>query len=152
MTTGVFALAAGVLMYARSPASGPVAGAAADLPGYSLAVTGGEEAERAADPAPTTAVDGKTCTTAECHPEVKDYKAVHGPVNVNACDACHKLMDPIGFAFEHYDGFGRHRDSENGVAIDATHWIQAAGTNIPVAIFAMPATDKIQAVRRIVQP
>ena len=42
--------------------------------------------------------------------------------------------------------------SHVGVAIDATHWIQAAGTNIPVAIGPMPATDKIQAVRRIVQP
>ncbi len=42
--------------------------------------------------------------------------------------------------------------SHVGVAIDATHWIQAAGTNIPVAIGPIPATDKIQAVRRIVQP
>jgi predicted CXXCH cytochrome family protein len=25
---------------------------------------------------------------------VKQYKVVHGPVNVNACDACHKLVDP----------------------------------------------------------
>jgi hypothetical protein len=40
--------------------------------------------------------------------------------SLGACDACHKLMDPIGFGFEHYDGFGRYRDSENGVAIDAT--------------------------------
>jgi len=40
--------------------------------------------------------------------------------SLGGCDTCHKLMDPIGFAFEHYDGFGRHRDSENGVAIDAT--------------------------------
>jgi len=41
-------------------------------------------------PAPTTDVDKATCAQAGCHPEVKDYKAVHGPVNVNACDACHK--------------------------------------------------------------
>ena len=31
-------------------------------------------------PAPTTLVDNKTCTTAECHPEVKDYRAVHSSV------------------------------------------------------------------------
>jgi predicted CXXCH cytochrome family protein len=51
-------------------------------------------------PAPTTAVDAKTCTTADCHPEVKDYPAVHGPVNVDACDACHKLTDPAKHAYE----------------------------------------------------
>jgi len=50
--------------------------------------------------APTTAVDNKTCTTAECHPQVKDYKAVHGPVNVNACDACHKLTDAAKHTYE----------------------------------------------------
>jgi len=40
--------------------------------------------------------------------------------SLGACDSCHRLMDPIGFGFEHYDGFGRYRDDENGVAIDAT--------------------------------
>ena len=36
------------------------------------------------------------------------------------CSGCHTRIDPIGFAFEHFDGFGRRRDQENGVAIDAT--------------------------------
>jgi len=39
-----------------------------------------------------------------------------------------------------------------GIVIDATHWIQAAGTGIPVRIGPIPADDKIQSVRRIVQP
>lgn len=38
----------------------------------------------------------------------------------DACSSCHEVMDPIGFAFEHFDGFGRYRDQENGVDIDAT--------------------------------
>jgi hypothetical protein len=29
-----------------------------------------------------------------------------------ACSSCHNLMDPIGFALEHYDGVGRWRDVE----------------------------------------
>jgi hypothetical protein len=29
-------------------------------------------------------------------------------------------FDPVGFAFENFDGFGRYRDNENGVPIDAT--------------------------------
>jgi uncharacterized protein DUF1588/uncharacterized protein DUF1592 len=37
-----------------------------------------------------------------------------------ACSGCHMQIDPVGFAFEHFDGFGKHRDQENGVAIDAT--------------------------------
>jgi hypothetical protein len=36
------------------------------------------------------------------------------------CYSCHTRTDPVGFAFEHFDGFGRKRDQENGVAIDAT--------------------------------
>jgi hypothetical protein len=36
------------------------------------------------------------------------------------CASCHKLMDPIGFGFEHYDAFGRRREQENGHAIDAS--------------------------------
>lgn len=48
---------------------------------------------------PTTAIDQKSCVTAECHVKVKDYKVVHGPVNVNACDACHKLTDASKHTF-----------------------------------------------------
>jgi hypothetical protein len=35
------------------------------------------------------------------------------------CASCHTRIDPIGFAFERFDGFGRKRDQENGAAIDA---------------------------------
>lgn len=42
---------------------------------------------------PTRAVAAKDCVSAQCHANVKNYKVVHGPVNVNACDACHKLTD-----------------------------------------------------------
>jgi hypothetical protein len=36
-----------------------------------------------------------------------------------ACAACHVHIDPVGFAFEHYDAVGRWRDSENGRPVDA---------------------------------
>ena len=35
------------------------------------------------------------------------------------CAGCHKMMDWIGFAFESYDGWGRHRTTDNGFAVDA---------------------------------
>lgn len=37
-----------------------------------------------------------------------------------ACAVCHDLIDPPGLAFEHFDGIGRWRTTENGLPIDAT--------------------------------
>ncbi len=36
------------------------------------------------------------------------------------CASCHARMDPIGFALENYDGIGAWRNTDNGVAIDAS--------------------------------
>jgi hypothetical protein len=37
-----------------------------------------------------------------------------------ACAGCHRLMDPVGFAFENYDAIGRWRETEEGVPIDTS--------------------------------
>lgn len=37
-----------------------------------------------------------------------------------ACAGCHKLMDPIGLALEHFDGAGQLRATENGEPIDTS--------------------------------
>ncbi len=37
-----------------------------------------------------------------------------------ACSRCHSLMDPVGFALEHYDAVGRWRESEDEQPIDAS--------------------------------
>jgi hypothetical protein len=42
------------------------------------------------------------------------------------CAACHQRMDPIGYGFEHYDAFGRWRDTENGYPIDSSATIYNA--------------------------
>ncbi len=44
-------------------------------------------------PPPTTDIAPAGCVTPDCHANVKGYRVVHGPVNVDACDACHKLLD-----------------------------------------------------------
>jgi hypothetical protein len=36
------------------------------------------------------------------------------------CAACHRLIDPVGFGFEHFDSSGAYRDQDNGFPIDAT--------------------------------
>jgi hypothetical protein len=39
----------------------------------------------------------------------------------NACaKGCHQSMDPIGFAFESYDGIGQYRTMDNGLPVDAS--------------------------------
>jgi hypothetical protein len=42
-----------------------------------------------------------------------------------SCNGCHAVMDPIGLAFEHYDGVGLWRDTDNGAAIDDSGEIPA---------------------------
>jgi Protein of unknown function (DUF1592)/Protein of unknown function (DUF1588)/Protein of unknown function (DUF1595)/Protein of unknown function (DUF1585)/Protein of unknown function (DUF1587) len=48
----------------------------------------------------------------------------------NACaKGCHLLMDPIGYAFEHYDGIGRYRTMDNGQAVDSTGMLNIDGAD-----------------------
>ena len=42
---------------------------------------------------------------------------------------CHMLMDPIGFAFEHYDGIGRYRTMDNNQPVDSTGMLMLDGVN-----------------------
>jgi len=47
------------------------------------------------------------------------------------CSGCHSILNPLGFAFEHYDSVGRYREQENGYAIDSSGTLSltdAAGT------------------------
>jgi hypothetical protein len=37
-----------------------------------------------------------------------------------ACASCHKMMDPIGFAMENFDGIGKYRTEESGQKLDAS--------------------------------
>jgi len=48
----------------------------------------------------------------------REHFAAHSANPV--CASCHKMMDPIGFGFEHYDAFGRYRAQDNGHPVDAT--------------------------------
>jgi hypothetical protein len=44
-----------------------------------------------------------------------------------ACGGCHRLIDPIGFGFEHFDAVGRYRETDRGLPIDARCEVLAAG-------------------------
>jgi hypothetical protein len=46
----------------------------------------------------------------------------------NACaKSCHQSMDPIGFAFENYDGIGQYRTTDNGQPVDASGSVMLDG-------------------------
>jgi mono/diheme cytochrome c family protein len=59
------------------------------------------------------------------------------------CAGCHRVMDPIGFALESYDGVGRWRKTEDGAPIDTS------GT-----LFNGAAVDGVVGLRRslVAQP
>lgn len=37
-----------------------------------------------------------------------------------ACVNCHTMMDPLGFAFEHFDAIGQWRATDNGLPVDSS--------------------------------
>jgi hypothetical protein len=55
--------------------------------------------------------------------------AEHG--EMKCAVGCHGIMDPIGFAFEHYDGIGKYRDMDNGKMVDSTGEIELDGAKKP---------------------
>ncbi len=59
-----------------------------------------------------------------------------------ACQACHAMMDPIGFAFEHFDAIGMWRTEDNGLPVDASTEIDGepvqGGAEMGALVAAMP--------------
>jgi hypothetical protein len=61
-------------------------------------------------------------------PELKEGKELKGTLRERMeqhradalCASCHVRMDPIGFAFEHFDGIGAWREKEGNEKIDAS--------------------------------
>jgi len=50
-----------------------------------------------------------------------------------ACASCHTLIDPLGFAFGHYDAIGRWRDLDAGQPVDASGTIELDGVETTFA-------------------
>ena len=46
------------------------------------------------------------------------------------CTTCHTLINPPGFAFEHYDAIGRWRDQDNGQPVDASGSLTLTGGEV----------------------
>ena len=51
-----------------------------------------------------------------------------------ACAGCHDLIDPLGFAFEHFDAMGRYRELDNARPVDSAVDVElGAGFDGPYA-------------------
>ncbi len=66
----------------------------------------------------------------EAHPEKpKSFrKRLEQHLSDPACRSCHKVMDPIGFAYENFDELGRWRTEREGKLIDASGRIKGVGS------------------------
>ena len=47
-----------------------------------------------------------------------------------SCNLCHKLFDPLGFGFEHYDEAGRYREQEVGLPINSSGSLKDGNTEL----------------------
>lgn len=67
-------------------------------------------------PDPPAGVDFELFNSGKAGATARERLTAH---NSNpSCAGCHKIMDPIGLALEHFDGSGRRRQTENGHVID----------------------------------
>ncbi len=57
---------------------------------------------------------------ADLQPDLTTRQRVAMQTKSDACQACHRMINPLGFAFENFDAVGRFRDKEQGKPIDAT--------------------------------
>jgi hypothetical protein len=53
------------------------------------------------------------------------------------CAGCHRLMDPLGLAFENFDPVGAWRDKEKGKAVDPTGTFESQPFETPAALAAL---------------
>jgi len=56
-----------------------------------------------------------------------------------SCASCHKLMDPIGLTFEHFDAIGQYREQDNGQTLDVSGEILGANDPSLAGAFNGPA-------------
>ncbi len=56
----------------------------------------------------------------DLHPSLTTRERTNIQTSPAACMTCHGMVNPLGFALEHFDAIGRYRTEERGRAIDAS--------------------------------
>lgn len=75
-------------------------------------------------PPPPPTVDTSIPAPSSTAVTLRERLADH--VVVESCQACHVLMDPLGFGLEHFDALGRFRQLDEGAPIDSTSDLDGA--------------------------
>jgi mono/diheme cytochrome c family protein len=57
---------------------------------------------------------------ADLHKDLTTRQRVMLQTKAEACQSCHRMINPLGFAFENFDAVGRFRSIEQGRPIDST--------------------------------
>ena len=57
---------------------------------------------------------------ADLHASLTTRERVELQTKAESCQACHRMINPLGFAFENFDAVGRFRKDEKGKPIDTT--------------------------------
>jgi hypothetical protein len=53
------------------------------------------------------------------HPDLTTRERVILQTKTESCQACHGMINPLGFSLEHYDTLGRYRTEERGRSVDS---------------------------------
>jgi hypothetical protein len=56
----------------------------------------------------------------ELHASLTTRERISLQTKEQSCQSCHRMINPLGFAFENFDAVGRYRKAEQGKKIDAT--------------------------------
>ena len=56
----------------------------------------------------------------DLHPDLTTRERVSLQTEAEACQSCHGMINPLGFALEHLDAIGRFRQMERGRPVEAT--------------------------------
>jgi mono/diheme cytochrome c family protein len=64
--------------------------------------------------------DAVTPLSPELHPDLTTRERIALQTRPQACQSCHSMINPLGFAFENFDAVGRFRPTEQGKPIDAS--------------------------------
>ncbi len=69
-------------------------------------------------------------TPPEVDPDASTRERFEQHTSDPSCAACHRLIDPVGFGLEHYDGIGVWRDQDGGAPVDASGVLVIADQSI----------------------
>src|SRR5690606_13436986 len=56
----------------------------------------------------------------DLHADLTTRQRVDLQTGSGSCNVCHRMINPLGFALEHFDAVGRYREEEKGQRIDAS--------------------------------